>query len=131
MASGGSGSPARVSHLDNLGTRMRRSPTAKAVARMRVVVGPGAGSVLDIFTGANTIGRGTTNDVQLSFGDATVAEHQHAVIEVRGAGDAFTLYDGIQLGPVLLNGVAVVGSKGFAIGDVVTVGSIGLRLEAL
>jgi pSer/pThr/pTyr-binding forkhead associated (FHA) protein len=100
----------------------------QAMAMMKIVEGPGAGTTHALYKGDNAIGRGVRNRVALSFGDETIHRDGHAWISAKDG--KFS----IELGgknPVYVNGEKVGGRRAVVPGDLIKIGATTLRLDAV
>ncbi|PCH59962.1 MAG: hypothetical protein COC19_06505 [SAR86 cluster bacterium] len=64
------------------------------VAWLAVVSGPGKGEILTLGYGANSIGRGGGDRVNLDFGDLQISRQEHATITYDPRGRKFYLQHG-------------------------------------
>lgn len=119
----------RELNTDDVRTGLLNLRTAKQIAQLLIVGGPGTGQKLGLTEGRNTIGRLETNDLVLNFGDQTVSRDTHALITWDPLAGEMRLYDGGKPNPVFLNGEAVQGNRQIKLGDIIAIGNTTLRLD--
>ena len=94
-----------------------------------VVEGPGVGEWFVLEHGVSHIGRSQGQTVQVDFGDASIAGEKHAILSYDDARHTFVVHGGD--GSVRVNGIPLKGGSDLRDGDVIAIGSTGLRLVSL
>lgn len=125
---GGQAEPGEL-NTDDTRTGLLNLRTAKVVAQLLIVGGPGAGQRLALTEGRNTVGRAEGNDLVLNFGDPAVSRDAHALITWDPQVGELRLYDGGKTNPIYLNGEPLQGNRPIKLGDIIAVGNTTLRLD--
>ena len=94
-----------------------------------VVEGPGVGEWFVLEHGVSHVGRGESQTVQVDFGDMSIAAEKHAILSYDDARHTFVVHGGD--GSVRVNGIPLKGGSELRDGDVIAIGSTGLRLVSL
>ena len=94
-----------------------------------VVEGPGVGEWFVLEHGVSHIGRDDGQTVQIDFGDASIAAEKHAILSYDDARHTFVVHGGDA--SVRVNGNPLKGGSDLRDGDVIAIGSTGLRLVSL
>ena len=81
----------------------RRHADDPVVGWLVVVEGPGEGKAMELGYGANSMGRGETNPVQLNFGDMQISRHNHATVTYDSRGRKFYVEKGSSRNQTYLN----------------------------
>lgn len=115
--------------LDDISTQILRDKSNQVVAKLAVIEGPGAGNMVNVFTGTNQIGRGDDMRVQINFGDDTISRQQHAVLTFDADTLEVRIYDGGKPGGVWVNGARVTADQALKAGDLIKLGETTLKLE--
>lgn len=123
------GEPRRGANLDDVATQVQLSTAGRAVGRLTIVEGPGAGEVRAVYNGTNSVGRYEDNIVSLDFGDNSISRHQHAVINCSDKDRSYRILDGGKPNPVLVNGAKVLPDHPLKDGDLVKIGMTTMRFN--
>lgn len=123
----GDSKPSSDLDTSEFGTQLGRRSGKTAVAVIKVVEGPGAGTSLPVYPGDNAIGRNDRNNIPLAFGDDSIHREGHAWIRVKDG--TFAIVHGGQSNPVYLNGEKVSDSRPLKVGDHIKLGATTLRLD--
>ena len=129
FALGGTQAEPGEMNTDDARTGLLNLKTAKVVAQLLIVGGPGTGQKLGITEGRNTIGRMDSNDLVLNFGDPAVSRDSHALITWDPIVGEMRLYDGGKPNPIHLNGEPVQGNRQIKLGDIIAIGNTTLRVS--
>jgi hypothetical protein len=99
------------------------------VGKLTIVDGPGAGKSWEIRHTALAIGRDSSNQIQLNFGDDTVHRKAHGAIVYLKASNEFVLKNIQRRSRVAVNGTDVSDTQAVTFGDLISVGMTTFRLE--
>jgi pSer/pThr/pTyr-binding forkhead associated (FHA) protein len=100
---------------------------APILARLVVASGPGAGRSFVVRAGTNAVGRGSSNHIDISFGDTLISRREHAYVVAEGGG--FRLVHGLGRHGTLVGGRPVSGEVALAIGGTFSIGKTTLELR--
>jgi hypothetical protein len=101
------------------------------VGWLAIVAGPGKGQVLPLGYGANSIGRGTGNRVNVDFGDEQISRSQHTIVTYDPRGRKFYLQPGSGAALTYLNDQPLLAPGEIARGTRLTLGNTTLYFQPL
>jgi FHA domain len=96
-----------------------------------VVKGPGTGHDLSIKPGQNSLGRDSTMDICIDFGDESISRKEHAFIIYDPKNNAYYIKHGGSQNLTYLNGAMVMDPKQLAAHDCILVGQTELLFVPL
>ena len=123
----GGSKPSSAFDSSDFGTQLGRRGGKAALAMIKVVDGPGAGTSHPVYPGDNAIGRNDRNNISLAFGDDSIHREGHAWI--RAQDGKYSIVHGGQSNPLHVNGEKVSDSRALKLGDQIKVGMTTLRLD--
>lgn len=95
-----------------------------------VMEGPGKGNSIEIGAGANAIGRGSNQQIQLDFGDEKISRERHAIIVYEPEARQFFVQNGEVRNLTYVGGKVVLGAVELNGGETIKIGDTHLQFVA-
>lgn len=95
-----------------------------------VMEGPGKGNSIEIGAGANAIGRGSNQQIQLDFGDDKISRERHAIIVYEPEARQFFVQNGEVRNLTYVGGKVVLGAVELNGGETIKIGDTHLQFVA-
>jgi pSer/pThr/pTyr-binding forkhead associated (FHA) protein len=122
--------PAQPANTDNLRTYIPGMAAPKAVGKLVIVSGDGAGGTRPFFDGTNSIGRDPDqNRVGLDVEDSYISRTGHAILNVDSARKSMSIIDGGKPNRVQVNGQPITAEVIIKATDTVQIGRTTVRFE--